>query len=147
MRSMDELAEAERYPVRVIGGAGGDATGELQVWEEAPGQPGAVLVRLVLGGEAVQAVAEDCFAALVELRRELEATGRLLVCNGSSLDVYPSGMSRSMGVGQKAYRLTMGRQALMADLVSIFETAPGVRPSRVDQQAAFFERWIASLRG
>ncbi len=144
---MAEPAEAERYPVAVIDAAGGVAVGELQVWEEAPGQAEAVLVRLVLGGESVQAVAEDCFAALVELRRGLEATGRLLVCNGSSLDVYPSGMSRSMGAGQKAYRLTMGRQALMADLVSIFETAPGVRPSRVDQQAAFFEQWLASLQG
>lgn len=144
---MAEVLEADRYPVEVLGGVGGAAVGELQVWEEAPGDAGAVLVRLVLGGEAVQVVAEDCFAALVQLRRGLEATGRLLVCNGSSLDVYPSGMSRSMGVGQKAYRLTMGRQALMADLVSIFETAPGVQPSRVDEQAAFFEQWVASLRG
>ena len=143
---MAERAEAERFPVEVLEAGGGASAGELWVWEEAPGDAGAVLVRLVLGGEELQAVAEDCFAALTQLRRELEATGRLLVCNGSSLDVYPSGMSRSMGAGQKAYRLTMGRQALTADLVSIFETAPGVRPSRVDQQAAFFEQWVASLR-
>ncbi len=144
---MADASEAERHPVEVIEAAGGVSVGELQVWEEAPGNAGAVLVRLVLGGEVVQAVAEECFAALVVIRRALEAAGRLLVCNGSSLDVYPSGMSRSMGAGQKAYRLTMGRQALMADLVSIFETAPGVRPSRVDEQAAYFEEWIASLRG
>lgn len=144
--SEEPVSRPERHPVKVLGGVG-PAAGELVVWEEAPGDAAAVLVRLVLGGEAMQAVAEDCFAALVELRRGLEATGRLLVCNGSSLDVYPSGMSRSMGAGQKAYRLTMGRQALTADLVSIFETAPDVRPSRVDEQAAFFERWVASLRG
>ncbi len=55
-------------------------------------------------------------------------------------------MSRSIGAGLKAYRLTAGRQALTSDLVSIFDSGPDVIPSSVAKQKEYFNDWIRSLK-
>ena len=70
----------------------------------------------------------------------------LLVCNGASINVYPSAMITDMGSGEKAYRHTLGRRALMTDLVDIFDTDSGLVPSTVDSQRAFHSQWLASLK-
>ena len=41
----------------------------------------------------------DLFDALIALRRRLEDLGCRLLCAGARRDVYPSGMSRTMGGG------------------------------------------------
>ena len=66
-------------------------------------------------------------------------------CNGASLDVFPSGMARSMGGGLRAYRLTLGKQALREDLVDIFELDDVFVPSSVESQDAHFDVWLGSL--
>ncbi|MBK8170427.1 MAG: hypothetical protein IPK60_08790 [Sandaracinaceae bacterium] len=48
------------------------------------------------------------------------------------MNVFPSGMSRSMGHGTMAYRLTLGLPALRAHLTSIFEASPELVPATVD---------------
>ena len=95
----------------------------------------------------VRSSAADFFEALCGVRRELAREGLVPLCYGASLNVFPSGMSRSMGGGLKAYRLTKGAQARMADLVEIFATGPDVIPALVETQVAFFSDWLASLRG
>jgi len=67
-------------------------------------------------------------------------------CYGASLNVFPSGMSRDMGLGLKAYRLTKGHQAFNKDLVSIFDAGPDVIPSFVVNQKEYYEDWIESLK-
>ncbi len=88
---------------------------------------------------------EDLFAALCELRMQLEQSGLLLRCAGSDLNVYPSSMSRSMGEGRKAFRLTPGLPASLADLVDIFDASSMPQGSTVAEQKAFFERWFESI--
>lgn len=136
----------ERYPVKAIGDEGSFLDGECEAWEESPADPDQVMVRLRLAGLEVEKSADDFFSALVAIRSELEASGIKLMNYGSSLNVYPSPMSRSMGAGEKAYRLRMGEQAKSADLVSIFETGPDVNPSTVPEQEQFYRDWLASLR-
>ncbi|KLU03466.1 hypothetical protein RISK_004470 [Rhodopirellula islandica] len=56
-------------------------------------------------------------------------------------------MSRSMGGGVKLYRLTLGKQALMDDLIHMFDTDDDVEPASIADQRAFFDKWIGSLGG
>jgi hypothetical protein len=85
----------------------------------------------------------DIYKAMQTLREYLEAKGCQLLCAGARPDVAPSGMSRSMGGGGKAYVMQMGKQA--TELVDIFDYAePGV-VGTVKQQREFVETWFASL--
>jgi hypothetical protein len=85
----------------------------------------------------------DLFECLRTIRRELEATGVRLCCNGARVDVWPSGMAREMGGGTQAYILRMGRAAQRSDLVSIFDPAP---VEAVDDQETYARRWLDQPR-
>lgn len=89
----------------------------------------------------------EALSALAAVRLESEKEGLLPECYGAGLNVYPSRMSRSMGAGMKAYRMTMGKQALTENLVSIFITGPDVQPAKVADQEAYFSTWLKSLGG
>jgi hypothetical protein len=93
----------------------------------------------------LEATADDFFQALCEVRVQLEAEGLLLFCYGGSLNVYPSAMSRQMAAGRAAYRMTLGKPALAADLVQIFAQAADVIPASVANQLRFFDEWFQSL--
>jgi hypothetical protein len=41
--------------------------------------------------------------------------------------------------------MTLGRQALMKDLVDIFELASDGRPSTIEEQQRYHEDWFKSL--
>ena len=97
-------------------------------------------------GKEVSAAAADFFEALSLIRLELEKEGLRLFCYGSSLNVYPSPMARDMGAGLKAYKMSHGRHASIADLVDIFSEGPDVIPASVVQQREFLEQWVASDR-
>ena len=88
--------------------------------------------------------ARDLFDALVALRRELEKLGIKLLCAGARTDVFPSGMSRSMGGGRKAYVMRMGTPA--SELVDIFDYAGPELVGGVDQQREFRDQWLVSLK-
>jgi hypothetical protein len=89
--------------------------------------------------------ASDYFEAMCQVRNQLEAEGWRPLCYGSSRNVYPSGMCRSMGLGLKAYKMQLGRRAALADLVKIFDAGPDVEPSAVEEQKRFHEEWLRSL--
>jgi hypothetical protein len=93
----------------------------------------------------IESSAPDYFQALCDVRARLANDGLVPFCYGASLNVYPSGMARDMGQGLKAYKLTMGKQAQMVDLVEIFTEGPHVVPSSVEMQEQFFRNWIAAL--
>ena len=90
-------------------------------------------------------LADDLFDALVALRGELEDMGAQLLCAGARPDVFPSGMSREMGLGIKAYVNRIGFPSRRADLVDIFDcAAAGV--GSVAEQNAFHKKWLESLK-
>jgi hypothetical protein len=134
----------EKYPVQLVNRLGEDSRGVFVLDEENDGDD----CRLLLEhpGGAINASALDYFEAMCQIRIQLEALGSLLVCYGSSRNVYPSGMCRDMGRGLKAYKLRLGHQGKMADLVKILEVGPDVEPSTVADQREFFERWLKSLQ-
>lgn len=85
------------------------------------------------------------FDALRVVRRRLEEIGTVLSCLGASEDVYPSPMQEAMGPAVLAYRNRLGQQARSVDIVNIFDTDESVRPSTVEQQKLFHDKWLRSL--
>ena len=88
---------------------------------------------------------QDLFEAMIRLRHALEHRDAQLLCVGARPDVFPSGMSRGMGAGRKAYVTRMGEPARRTDLLDIFDyAAPGL-VGTVEQQADFHAKWAESL--
>lgn len=132
-------------PIHSVGGEPA-VQGSISAWEEAPDDPDSVLIELEYRGETIAGRSEEgFFDALCEIRRTLETEGKLLGCYGSSKNVFPSPMIRSMGYGEKAYRLKLGKQAKTKDLVSIFEAGPDVEAASCAEQEAFYREWLQSL--
>jgi hypothetical protein len=136
----------EKYLVNGIDDKGRILDGEFEAWEVSPADPDQIMIRLHLADLETKRSADDFFTAMVGIREVLDARGIRLMNYGASLNIYPSPMSRSMGSGEKAYRLRMGEQAKSGDLVSIFETGPDVKPSTVYDQEQFYRDWLASLK-
>lgn len=114
--------------------------------EILPGSPVRVRLSTECAGDLDDA-ADDVFEALCRIRRKLESFGAVLLCAGARVDVFPSGMSRSMGLGRKAYANRLGQPARQEDLVDLFEPAEPGQVRTVDEQKEFHAQWIQSLRG
>lgn len=91
--------------------------------------------------------ADDLHGAFVDLRSWLDGLGVKLLCNGARVDVTPSGMSRGMSGGRKAYIIRLGKPSLSSDLVDVFEYAEPEKIGTVQQQKEFYKKWVSSLRG
>ena len=87
---------------------------------------------------------DNIFDSVVELRKKLELKNIYLLCNASVINVYPSGMQKEFG-GTKAYKLEMGKQATLSDVVDIFDYDSELKISSVEEQKEFCENWIESL--
>lgn len=87
----------------------------------------------------------DLFAAFTSLRKTLEENEIQLLCVGARPDVFPSGMSRDMGGGRKAYVMKLG-QPVRSEPVDIFDFSDVQLIGSVSEQQAFHDKWIASLR-
>jgi len=99
----------------------------------------------VVRGETHHADERDFFEALRTIRRRvLEPKGLIPFCYGASLKVWPSGMSRDMGRGLKAYKIEVGAPA--SELVGIFEEGSDIIPVSVQLQEDYARDWLASLR-
>ncbi|MEM9446869.1 MAG: hypothetical protein AAGA18_16130 [Verrucomicrobiota bacterium] len=118
---------------------------KLLIYEESPENPELVQIGIISEFFSGEKTGEDFFSVLCEIRKELENQGLRIKCYGASRNVYPSGMSRSMGYGEKAYKLTIGKQAKMQDLVSIFDDGQDVIPVNINEQESFFDQWAKSL--
>lgn len=137
--------EPERRPVTLISSDGGTVPGEFLLWEESPNDTDQVRLAVSFSGEEIVREANEFFSALCSIRTALEAMGLMPRCYGSSRNVYPSGMSRGMGAGDKAYRLYPGQSGRSSDIVDIFEDGPDVDPVSVQIQEAYYRAWFERL--
>jgi hypothetical protein len=137
--------EPERRPVALISSNGDLIAGEFSLWEESPVGADRVRLAISFGGTEIVREADDFFAALLAIRMELEALDLIPICYGSSRNVYPSGMSQGMGLGDKAFKLYPGRRGRMADVVGIFDSGPDIDPVPVHIQAASYQEWLRSI--
>ena len=88
---------------------------------------------------------DNIFDSVLELRKKLELKNIYLLCNASVINVYPSGMQKEFG-GTKAYKLQMGKQATLSDVVDIFDYDSELKIGSVKEQEEFYENWLESLR-
>ena len=87
---------------------------------------------------------DNIFDSVVELRKKLELKNIYLLCNASVINVYPSGMQKEFG-GTKAYKLQMGKQATLADVIDIFDYDNELKIGSVKEQEEFYGNWIKNL--
>ena len=87
----------------------------------------------------------NIFDSIVELRKKLELKNIYLLCNASVINVYPSGMQKEFG-GTKAYKLQMGKQAILIDVVDIFDYDSELKIGSVKEQEEFYENWLDCFR-
>ena len=115
------------------------ATLELYEYDEE------VEIKLYLTDTEYVSGADNFFDALVDIRKKLESHNIKLLCAGCLLNVYPSAMILNMGSGRKAYCLHFGKQASMDDIVDIFSSCGEKDVASVDEQKAYFAKWIDSF--
>ncbi|WZO98462.1 hypothetical protein EP7_000041 [Isosphaeraceae bacterium EP7] len=137
--------EPEHRSIALVSTSGAIVPGEFLLWDEAPENAEQVRVRLHFRNEEIAREADEYFSALLLIRSDLEALGLIPRCYGASRNVFPSGMSRGMGVGDRAYKLTLGRQARTIDLVNLFDEGPDVDPVSIEAQELYFREWLRSL--
>ena len=87
---------------------------------------------------------DNIFDSVVELRKKLELNNIYLLCNASAINVYPSGMQKEFG-GTKAYKLQMGKQATLNEVVDIFDYDSELKIGSVKEQEEFYENWLESF--
>ncbi len=88
---------------------------------------------------------DDLFKSLQLIRAFFEEKGAKVLCNGARVDVHPSGMSRGMGRGRKAYVVKLGKQARRTDLVDIFDYADPDQIGSIKNQSQYYKQWMDSL--
>jgi hypothetical protein len=102
-------------------------------------------VRIQWSGREVSATGYDAFAALCAAREQLSAYGLTPRCYGACRNLVVSGMASQMGGGLKGYLVRLGRQALLTDLVRIFDAGPDMDLASVPEQQEVRRAWFRSL--
>ncbi len=119
----------------------------LKRWTEAPENEDAVKLSTEVNGLVYSTTSEDgFFDVLINIRNQLRDDGLKIAILGAGRNVYPSPMIARMGDGDLAYFLTMKKQALREDLVSIFTPCERDLIVSVAEQEAFYASWLKSLR-
>jgi hypothetical protein len=137
---MDDHDLITEYPVELLATDGRRLDAIFRLDEAKP-----TLALLYPGRHLEFSCVEDTFETFCTIREKLETEGLRPLCYGACLNVFPSAMSSDMGGDIKAYKLTLGQQGRIADLVDIFESAPDIEPVTVAEQAGFYDRWLESL--
>ncbi len=118
---------------------------QLELLEEFPSEPDVMGINLNIDGQISCFKGENFFDALLALRKELEKRNIQILCNGAAENVYPSTMQLAMGDGRLAYKLYLGQQARMLDLVDIFEYDKSLDFVSVETQLKFYNKWIKNI--
>ena len=134
--------DADLEPRRVaVRGPGGDAE-----WTLVPSRPrGQWSMELVAPDRTFTGDGITCFAALRDLRRQLDDQGLLIGVNGARPNCTVSGMLVDMGDGRSVYALEIGAQGRPPTLRTL-GPAPLDDVGTVVQQDAFKERWLTDRR-
>lgn len=109
--------------------------------DEAESSDDIVLKTVILEREFCSSNYND-LSAYQELRDKILELGYGIKCNGSRINVVQSGM---MGASDKIYLVEFGRQALMKDVVGIFDYAEINEFPNSLQQNEYSMKWFDSL--
>jgi hypothetical protein len=79
----------------------------------------------------------QCFARVRENNADIK-----FLCKGAKINVHPSSMSSQMSQGLKAYELTLGKEALLSDVVYIFDYDETNLTNDANEQRIFYKKWL-----
>lgn len=119
--------------------------GYLEIWEECPDDEEFVMLKLYCEGICYESKSDNFFSALIDIRKKLEKEGLQILCNGAAINVYPSNMQLSMGTCSKAYKMRLYKSAITNDLVDIFDFDNTLSFVSIDEQLAFYQKWMDSI--
>ena len=102
-----------------------------------------IVISANVNGNEILVSNENYLPAFQEFRDKILRLGYGLKCNGSRLNVIQSGM---MGACDKVYLVEPGKQALMKDVVHIWEYADVDTFPTSQEQNEYAEKWFSSLR-
>lgn len=137
--------DTEKVIVKLISPTGDIMTADLLINDNIGGDEDTVIIEIDINQKNFSGKCDNHFGALVELRRCLEKDNIHVFCNGTAKNVYPSAMQFSMGNTRKAYKLSLGKQAFMKDMVDIFDYDQDCEFVTVNEQMRFYNDWIQSL--
>ncbi|KOP78231.1 hypothetical protein ACFFHH_21280 [Cytobacillus solani] len=135
----------EEKNIKLINNEGNLINGQLLLFEESPVNDDLVLIELIIEGSRMSHQGESFFLSLQLLREQLEAQQIQILCNGAAENVYPSPMQISMGTGELAYKLTLGKPASTEDIVHIFGYEETLKCVSLAEQLQFYRKWFDSL--
>lgn len=101
-----------------------------------------ILLTVKLDNKEIVGSSESYFEAFKQLKDKLLELKYGLKCKGSLLNVVQSGMAVN---SDKIYIVEFGRQALIKNLVSIYDYADIFEFSNSKEQDEFAEQWYSSL--
>jgi hypothetical protein len=115
------------------------------LYEEAPDYEDMVIIEAIIGEEKFRSVKDNYFLALQDIRCQFESRNLQIIYNGAGKNVFPSTTQMSMGSGRKAYKLYIGLQAKLSDVVDNFQYDESLDFVSVDMQVQFYNDWIKCL--
>lgn len=121
---------------------------EHGTYELLENNDGTVRINFILEDSCrIEESGDNYFDVLISVRKKLSNEGVELLCNATSVDVYPSAMQLGMGGGDQAYRLKMGCHSQMVDIVNSFDYDEcNHKPGTIEEQRIYHERWILSKK-
>lgn len=100
------------------------------------------ILRCDLNGEEILSSANAYFTVFQDFRDKMLAAGYGLKCNGALINAHASAMMEN---SDKVYLFKFGSQALMKDVVNIWDPAQPEDFPDTKAQEDFFEEWTASI--
>jgi len=97
-------------------------------------------------GNRHESQAADLPTALDDLRKNLQAEGLDLLCNGCRLGIKASPMSVESGGGRMAYVLRLGVPARKQDIVNIFDEIDISLIASLADKEQFYTQWLESIK-
>ncbi|MCR1000756.1 hypothetical protein [Serratia rubidaea] len=94
-------------------------------------------------GEAFKSQGDDFFDCFVKIRKNTPQI--IYQCKGAKRSVFPSGMTRSMSFGLKAYDAIQGLQTKKENEVDIFDYENHDIVSDPEEQVTYWKNWLSSL--
>ena len=101
-----------------------------------------IILKVQINGHEICSADYNYLPAYQKLRDELLRIGYGIKCNGSRLNAVQSGM---MGANEKIYLVKLGEQALLKDIVSLYEYAEIDDFPNTEEQIAFSQKWFDSI--
>ncbi|KJH73404.1 hypothetical protein [Aliterella atlantica] len=116
-------------------------------WNEGGRRRTECRITLKWADSEVNCVDWNFFESFKQVRQQLALLGLYPLCYGASRNIVITGMAIDMGLGMKIYKgATLNTFPTRNQLVGLFDFGDDVEPVSVEEQEAFRQEWVKSVR-